>query len=434
MINKFYGSLLLILVFSIGCSKQEYSDPIDQAYLSEWSDWIFDTNNTSDITLTARRIRSCQIDIIGERDPTPPNCSGNLEEVNNNFPNPNFIDPVDSASFSEWSDWTYDTNNTTDEIIQAQRTRVCEITINGLQDNISPQCDGATTEIDQNFTNPNYFDPTLIPDGFYIQNNTYVFRYENNIAVQAFKRYDNLASFPLFNDMGYVPGYIPGTNFQQTDDNLIDRRTSVETVEREYYVNGNRNLWVLNKIEEDDIPDWYTHEEIMQRVSGKGFWSDPIYSQIDPTNPVSYVEAFIRDAERHGVDLSHINLSEVTIEFRETGTAGASHLSCVDDERVHLSYRSDFWRSAAYFDVNNERLSVMYHELGHDILNSGHPSENTNAQFMNQGEIGGKGIKWSNDPDISFERMVDDLFSNSDHATIYTCSNSANTPSDILGL
>ena len=52
---------------------------------------------------------------------------------------------------------------------------------------------------------------------------------------------------------------------------------------------------------------------------------DPIYSQIDPTNPVSYVEAFIRDAERHGVDLSHINLSEVTIEFRETGTAGASH-------------------------------------------------------------------------------------------------------------
>ena len=261
-----------------------------------------------------------------------------------------------------------------------------------------------------------------------------MFRYENNIAVQAFKRYDNLASFPLFNDMGYVPGYIPGTNFQQTDDNLIDRRTSVETVEREYYVNGNRNLWVLNKIEEDDIPDWYTHEEIMQRVSGKGFWSDPIYSQIDPTNPVSYVEAFIRDAERHGVDLSHINLSEVTIEFRETGSAGASHLSCVDDERVHLSYRSDFWRSAAYFDVNNERLSVMYHELGHDILNSGHPSENTNAQFMNQGEIGGKGIKWSNDPSISFERMVDDLFSNSDHATIYNCSNSANTPSDILGL
>ena len=162
----------------------------------------------------------------------------------------------------------------------------------------------------------------------------------------------------------------------------------------------------------------------MALVQGKGFWSDPVYSQIDPLVPESYVRAFLADAERHGLDLSFVDVNQILIEFREEGTAGASHLSCVDDERVHLSYTTAFWKSTSYFDIQNERLTVMYHELGHDILNSGHPSTGDMKQFMNQalGDVGP--IVWDDSkPMFSFRRMVDDMFSGV--GLDYPCTNGA---------
>ena len=40
--------------------------------------------------------------------------------------------------------------------------------------------------------------------------------------------------------------------------------------------------------------------------SGIGFFADSIYSQIDPDNLYSYLDVFIQDAQRNGVDLSYV--------------------------------------------------------------------------------------------------------------------------------
>ncbi len=257
---------------------------------------------------------------------------------------------------------------------------------------------------------------TIIEGEFYGYDSTFVFEYLNNEAISCGTAYTDLASFPIFKDIGYVPG--------QPDEALSDVLISRNRINREYLNAGILNSWVLEKIDESEIPNKRTHEEIMALVQGKGFWSDPVYSQIDPLVPESYVRAFLADAERHGLDLSFVDVNQILIEFREEGTAGASHLSCVDDERVHLSYTTAFWKSTSYFDIQNERLTVMCHELGHDILNSGHPSTGDMKQFMNQalGDVGP--IVWDDSkPMFSFRRMVDDMFSGV--GLDYPCTNGA---------
>jgi len=235
---------------------------------------------------------------------------------------------------------------------------------------------------------------------------TFVFEYVNNEVTFCGSVYNDLASFPIFKDIGYVPGA------GDPDENLSNVLISRGVVNREYISGGARISWLLEKIEENEIPHKKTHEEIMVLVTGKGFWSDPIYSEIDPLVPESYVIAFLKDAERHGVDLSFVDISKILVEFREDGFAGLSHLSCFDDDRVHISYTQSFWNSTSYFDIQNERLTVMYHELGHDILNSGHPATGEMKQFMNQA-LGDEGpIVWDDsNPMFSFRRMVDDMFS-----------------------
>ncbi len=257
---------------------------------------------------------------------------------------------------------------------------------------------------------------TIIEGEFYGYNSSFVFEYLNNEAISCGSVYTDLASFPIFKDIGYVPG--------QPDEALSDVLISRNRINREYLNAGILNSWVLEKIDESEIPNKRTHEEIMALVQGKGFWSDPVYSQIDPLVPETYVLAFLADAERHGLDLSFVDVNQILIEFREEGTAGASHLSCFDDERVHLSYTTAFWKSTSYFDIQNERLTVMYHELGHDILNSGHPTTGDMKQFMNQalGDVGP--IVWADsNPMFSFRRMVDDMFSGV--GLDYPCTNGA---------
>ena len=247
-----------------------------------------------------------------------------------------------------------------------------------------------------------------IEDGYYLHigqiyegqfypfnDSTFVFEYSNNESIACGAVYTDLASFPIFKDIGYVPG--------QPDEGLSDELISRYTINREYLNGGVLTSWVLEKINESEIPYKRTHEEIMALVAGKGFWSDPIYSQIDPLIPETYVIAFMADAERHGVDLSFVDVNQILVEFREEGNAGESYLYCLDDERVHISYTQSFWNSASYYDIQNERLTVMYHELGHDILNSLHPPIGDSKQFMNQA-LGDEGpIVWDDsNPMFSF--------------------------------
>lgn len=98
--------------------------------------------------------------------------------------------------------------------------------------------------------------------------------------------------------------------------------------------------------------------------------------------------------------------------------------SCSDDERVEISYYKPFWDSASYFDLYYERITVMWHELGHDILNSNHLEDGNLNQIMNQLLVEPGLPKWDDsDPMFSFRRMVDDMFSGV--GLFYTCINGA---------
>lgn len=242
-----------------------------------------------------------------------------------------------------------------------------------------------------------------------------IFEFEDNNVVLNGMVYNDIASFGIYKSVGLIYGESNG------DYGIENKYVSRDTVYRTYYTEyGAKQNWGLIKI--DEIPNNYTHEEIMELVVGKGFWSDPVYSEIDPLVPESYVIAFIKDAERHGVDLSFIDLNKIEVTFREEGTAGSSHLSCYDDDRVKISYLKSFWDSASYYDLYNERITVMWHELGHDLLNSSHPVEGDLNQIMNQLLVEPGLPKWDDsDPMFSFRRMVDDMFSGV--GLYFTCTN-----------
>ena len=52
--------------------------------------------------------------------------------------------------------------------------------------------------------------------------------------------------------------------------------------------------------------------------SGIGFFADSIYSQIDPDNLYSYLDVFIQDAQRNGLDLSYVYEGCYKIESNES--------------------------------------------------------------------------------------------------------------------
>ena len=245
-----------------------------------------------------------------------------------------------------------------------------------------------------------------------------IFEFENNNVVLNGMVYNDLASFGIYKSVGLIYGE------HGNDYGLENVYLSRDTIHRSYFVgSGAKQSWGLIKI--DEIPNDYSHDEIMELLEGKGFWSDPIYSQINPLDPKSYVLAFIDDAERHGVDLSFVDPNKITVNFRDSGNAGLSHLYCQDDDRVEISYVQSFWDGASYYDLYNERITVMWHELGHDLLNSAHPVEGSLNQIMNQNLVESGLPKWDDsDPMFSFRRMVDDMFSGI--GLYYTCNNSAN--------
>ena len=128
---------------------------------------------------------------------------------------------------------------------------------------------------------------------------------------------------------------------------------------------------------------------------GIGFYADSIYSSIDPNNLLSYVDAFILDAQRYGVDLSYVrdNCYNIVIEDFGLMTAdGKTTVHCVDSQvRVELNKKT--WEqniqpfldhpSGFYKDPYIFGFHLIWHELGHDILNLDHTCNET-PNFLNQ--------------------------------------------------
>ena len=125
-----------------------------------------------------------------------------------------------------------------------------------------------------------------------------------------------------------------------------------------------------------------------------GFHADSIYSKIDPNNLLSYVDAFILDAERYGVDLTYVRDHCYNIVIEDFGSfpaAGRTNASCVDSQ-VRVELNKEYWEQTIqplldhpngfYKDPYMFGFHLIWHELGHDILNLQHTCNET-PNFLN---------------------------------------------------
>ena len=134
------------------------SPEADTAEWGEWTQWSpADDTDTSVINLVQTRTRDCEININGNEDMPPPSCDGSSSETKT-ITNPL---AADTATWSNWSEWTPDASSYTDTsviyIVQT-RSRMCNLTIIGSTDTITPICStgfssGQTQSETQSVTN-----------------------------------------------------------------------------------------------------------------------------------------------------------------------------------------------------------------------------------------------------------------------------------------
>ena len=159
--------------------------------------------------------------------------------------------------------------------------------------------------------------------------------------------------------------------------------------------------------------------------------ADEVYSQIidgpDRDEALkSFVSAFIKDAERHGVDISHVNVDTAKMQWwdekEDEGISAGSYFSCNPTE-VFLRWSGAKWSWHPLSDDDIDKLLIMWHELGHDILGLAHTCEG--GQIMSGRHSACRGPELpidreyktvnymtfdNEDPYLNFQRAVDDMF------------------------
>ena len=133
----------------------------DTATWSNWSQWSPANNtDTSVITITQTRTRTCEVIENGDPDDPAANCSaidGGNTSATKMITNPL---AADTAVWSAWSLWSPTSTADTSLINIAQtRTRTCQVTVIGNTDSPAPNCSGSTSTIEtatQTISNPNF--------------------------------------------------------------------------------------------------------------------------------------------------------------------------------------------------------------------------------------------------------------------------------------
>ena len=93
-------------------------------------------------------------------------------------------------------------------------------------------------------------------------------------------------------------------------------------------------------------------------------------ANVNPFNLDKYIDKFILDAKtNHNIDLSYVNNRDKLILFKELeGETIAAAYKMNDDDNVLVLVDPENW-----YDANqSKRWYIIYHELGHDILNLEH--------------------------------------------------------------
>jgi cell division protein FtsB len=133
------------------------------------------------------------------------------------------------------------------------------------------------------------------------------------------------------------------------------------------------NVWQKHNSfnSEEDVPaqGFLEINKFIRENSTVGTFSDSIYKNIDPFDPISLREGFILDAQRNGLDISYLRDEEITLETVDWNYGIAYGSPCRTG--VIKIYREDSWEPIIK-PLQNSVLFVMFHEMGHAALNLAH--------------------------------------------------------------
>jgi len=121
------------------------------------------------------------------------------------------------------------------------------------------------------------------------------------------------------------------------------------------------------------------YPNIYDYYSENQFMSDSIYSQIDQDDAKSYLNAFILDAQRNGVDLSNINSDELILsnwdfpsdQLGREGVVAWGSITCSQTNN-EIGYDISWFKNHYLTDKSFHKLKVMFHEFGHTVLGLKH--------------------------------------------------------------
>jgi hypothetical protein len=185
--------------------------------------------------------------------------------------------------------------------------------------------------------------------------------------------------------------------------------------------------------------------EILNSYENTGFYLDEIYSEIDFNDPKSYLSAFIKDAERYGLDLSNININNFSFnvvadsDWEEDNFAAYTTATC-NDNLIEIYYKESYWNRdiIPYKTDIPTSVKVMWHEFGHDILKLDHvclgghimSGRHQNPKIVydqsdcDEEYFTAYNMRWNdNDTRINFERAVENMFSGYEQIKINCSSN-----------
>ena len=143
-------SIFITIVLTSCGGSTTATNPPDAATWSAWSQWTpASSTDTSVTTINQTRTRSCAVTVNGDADSPAPTCSGSNSETRS-ITNTAYIDPdpADTATWSDWSQWTPASNTDTSVIDLVQsRMRTCDVKVNDTADSPAPTCSGSTNQI-----------------------------------------------------------------------------------------------------------------------------------------------------------------------------------------------------------------------------------------------------------------------------------------------